>query len=587
MFPSSEQPAGRPLALVLALVLGAMLALGLSLGGWLWHIDGVRFRGVAEYFFARQDMWLLDIAAAILVALAGWAWILRRPVISGGALPDRNWLVALGILLIVLIACFGRSIVFHGYSPSRDEVMVELAAAYLADGHVGWGVPAEWLPYHRAMMPEFYSPYGANTHWTSIYLPVHAAIRAAFAWAGNADLAAPMTLGAGLLALWHVARKLMPGRRDAMLVTMIMALSSTQLVATAMTPYAMTSHFAFNMIWLALVLRGDRLGHGLAALVAVLAAGLHQWHFPLLFIGPFILWMALNRRWGATAFHLLVAVAMMIVWARLWPMALADLVGAPPPSDVHRTTGIMDKVESLWGRLDRWQPLLNIGRLMSWNNVLLLPLAGLAVMGVRWRGLLRTVPIAVPLLVGVLGGMGLALYQGYGWGFRYMHGQIGALCLLAGLGWCAVVPEGSRRHLHLVMASALFALVSGAWLLRDTEAYVRGYARTMAAIREADADVVLVDIRGGYFMTDLVRFDEGRLRRPALMVLHYLSQGQLERLCATKRVAVMDRAQFWALGVHQVFPRFRGSEYIQRRRDLLAQMGCDRPVIASPAGASH
>src|SRR5690606_31519510 len=84
-------------------------------------------------------------------------------------------------------------------------------------------------------------------------------------------------------------------------VTMVMALTSIQLIATAMTPFAMTSHFTFNLAWLALVLRGDRLGHGLAAIVALLAAGLHQWHFPLLFIGPFILWMAANRRLASAA----------------------------------------------------------------------------------------------------------------------------------------------------------------------------------------------------------------------------------------------------------------------------------------------
>lgn len=583
MSPSSERGAGQPRALVVALMLGALLALGLSWGSWLWHIRGARFRGLAAYFFARQDMWLLDVQALVLVGLAAWIFATRaRPREIGQPLPRNGW-IAFGILLAVLIGWLGRQLVFHDYSPSRDELMVEMAGAYLADGRIGWPIPADWLGFRHAIQPEFYSPYGADTHWTAIYLPVHAAIRALFIRVGAVDLAAPATLGIGLLALWHNARKLMPQRPDAVLVTMVMALTSAQLVTTAMTPYAMTSHFAFNMVWLALVLRGDRIGHAGASLVALMAAGLHQWHFPLLFIGPFILWMAANRRWGAAAFHMLVAVAMMLLWARLWPMVLTDLVGPPPPSDVHRTNGIFDKLESLFGRLDGWQPLLNNARLLSWNNVLLLPLAGLALVGVRWRGLWREVPIALPLALGAMAGMGLALYQGYGWGFRYMHGQIGALCLLAGLGWQACVKDGPRPR-HLLLIGSVASLLSGLWLMQDTERYVRGYARTMAAIRAADADVVLVDIRGGYYMSDLVRFDEGRLARPVVIALQMLNETQIDRLCATHRVAIMDRAQFWPLGVHRVAPVFRGSDAIQKRRDHLAAIGCGRPVIGSPVG---
>ena len=593
MSRSSDPPSGRPLALAIALVAGGLLCLGLSWGGWMWHLKDKPGRGISEYLFARQDMWMLDaqafalIVAGFAVAAVALRRSARAPAMRSGIRPSRrmDWLIGVGILLAVLIGWLGRSWVFHGYSVSRDELMVEMTAGAVAHGMIGWPIPADWLAFRRAMLPEFYSPYGSDTHWTSIYLPVHATIRGLFQRIGAADLAAPLTLGVGLVALWHIARRLNPDRRDAVLVTMVMALGSAQLLVTAMTPYAMTSHFAFNMVWLALVLRGGALGHGLAALVAVLAAGLHQWHFPLLFIGPFILWMAANRRWGPALFHALVALALMIIWARLWPMVLIELVGPAPPSDVHRTNSILDKLQSLFGRLDKLQPLLNNARLIAWNNVLLLPLAGLAVLGVRWRGLWREVPITVPLLLGVVVGLGLALYQGYGWGFRYMHGQIGALCLLAGLGWRAVVPPDARYGRALLAGSTVFALLGGLWLARDTERYVRGYAKTMAAIRASEAEVVLVDIRGGYFMTDLARFGPGGVPgRPAVMALHMLRGADLRDLCANHRVAVMDYRQFQALGVHRLSLRFRGSQAIAQRRDYLASIGCDRPVVDTPAG---
>ncbi len=573
---SSERPraASRPRLLAAALLLGALLLGGLSYGSWAWHIEGKPARALAQFFFARQDSLVLDGYAVALALLGLWACTLRgggtRRTTGGG----RSALILVGILAAMIVARLGRDLVFHGYSPSRDELMVEMAAAYLAEGRIGWPIPPDWLAYKTALVPEFYSPYGADTHWTAIYLPIHAAIRAAFLWAGDADLAAPVTLGIGLVALWQIARQLLPGRPDAQALVMVMALSSAQLIGTAMTPYAMTSHFAFDMVWLALVLRGGKLGHGLAALVALLAAGLHQWHFPLLFMAPFIGWLLVRRNWRAALFHGLVCLLMMLLWARLWPMLLIHEVGPPPLTDAHRTNGILDKLESLFGRLDSWQPLLNNARLVAWNNLALLPLALLSLVAVRWRLLFREPPVILALGLAALLGMGFALYQGYGWGFRYMHGGIGALCLLAGFGWTAIARAGDRAAGRIVGAATILSLVAGAWLLYDTERYVRGYARTMAAIRAAPADVVLVDIRGGYSMTDLVRFDHGRLGRPAVMALHMLTLKQLDRLCAAHRVAIADLGLFRPLGVQPVPPVFRGSGAIQSRRDHLARIGC-------------
>jgi hypothetical protein len=584
MSPSSDRQRAqsRPGLLGLALGLGALIIGGLSYGTWLWHIDGKPGRALAQYFFARQDMWVLDGYAAALALLALWAWTSKsRPNTARRGGGRHTIYLLLGIVAAVLIARLGRELVFHGYSPSRDELMVEMAGAYLADGRIGWPISPDWLAFKTALQPEFYSPYGADSHWTAVYLPIHTAIRALFVRLGDAALAAPVTLAIGLLALWQIARQMMPGRPDAQAVTMVMALSSAQLVATAMTPYAMTSHFAFDMVWLMLVLRGGKLGHGLAAVVALLAAGLHQWHFPLLFMAPFIAWLLACRNWRAAFFHGLVCIAMMLVWARLWPMLLIHEVGPPPLTDVHRTNGIMDKIESLFGRLDSWQPLLNNARLFAWNNLILLPLALLSLFAIRWRVFFREPSIVLPLLVVVGAGMGFALYQGYGWGFRYMHAGIGAACLLAGFGWTAVTRPGDRTAARIVGAATILSIIAGAWLLYDTERYVRGYARTMAAIRATPADVVLVDIRGGYYMTDLVRFNEGRIGRPVVMALQMLRYDQLDRLCATRRVAIADRSLFAALGVHEIPPRFRGSQYLEARRAHLEAMGCGSVIAAS------
>ncbi|HTH28206.1 MAG TPA: MFS transporter [Sphingobium sp.] len=564
-----RQPRAWPMLLV-----GGLAYLLWSAGTFAWYLAFDRVTPLPEYLFRLQDMPVLIALGVGLVALIPAADRRGAPFA-----PSSGRVIAMAAIIAVLAARLGRDAVFHGYSPSRDELMVELAGAYLADGHIGWPIPAEWLPYARAMMPEFYSPYGADAVWTSIYLPVHAAIRALFALLGDADFAAPAMLAVGLAALWDVARRLFPDRADARIVVMLMALTSTQLVATAMTPYAMTSHFALNMVWLALVLRGGILANLCAAAVLIAAAGLHQWHFPALFAGPVILWMLWRRQWPSALAQIAALLAAVLIWAKLWPMLLAYLLGPPVGGVARGAPGVGAKVASLFGRLDKWQPLLNIGRLIAWNNALLLPLGALSIARLPRRfAWLRDPPIILPLLMMVLIGFALALYQGYGWGFRYMHGQIGALCLLAGYGWTVLSRDG-ERSMRLVWGASAMSLAAMAYLLGSTEHYVRGYARTIAAMRASGADVVLVDIRGGYFMTDLVRFANGRPGRPAIMSLAMLNKRQLGQLCRTHDVALIDYRQFWALGVHPVSPVVREGAWLDSLHREMARLGCGRLVI--------
>src|SRR3546814_3296202 len=73
---------------------------------------------------------------------------------------------------------------------------------------------------------------------------------------------------------------------------------------------------------------------------------------------------------------------------------------------------------------------------MAWNNVLLLPLAALGVLQLRWRAMFaRDASILLPLTITCILGLLLLVYQGHGWGYRYLHGLIGAFCLLGGFGW--------------------------------------------------------------------------------------------------------------------------------------------------------
>lgn len=550
----------EPGRLFLASAGGVTLWLILVFG---WHFTWGRGVSLPTIFFMRQDF------PALLIGIVGL--ILLAPLAGQGQWnppAPRARIVVPIILLAGLWAWIGRDLVFHGYALSRDEEVAEFAAGYLRDGMIARPIPPDLLAYRRAIMPEFFSPFGADHIWASAYLPINSAIRALFWRLGDPGLSGPALLVMGLLASWRVALRLFPQRPDSVWVTMILLLLSAQLSVTAMTPYAMTGHFAFNMLWLALLLRGGAAGHGGAALLAILAGGLHQWHFPPIFMAPFLLWLLFQRRWAAAAFHAAVLAALVLLWAKYWPAFLLDHLG--PAADVRPAAGVGDKVGSLVDRVfGKWQPLLNLSRLLAWSPLLMVPLAlmGIARADLRaaWRGETAVLPLALGCIAICL----LALAQGYGWGFRYAHGFIGGFALLAGYGWQRV---GATSLRPMALAGGL-AFLTGSFLTAEAHDYVEPYARADRMIHASTADVVLVDPRGGLFATDLVRGRDGNIGAPVVMNLGMLTQAQVEALCRTRDVALFDRGDFRPLGL----PLARWSMgHTARLRIRMEQLGCGR-----------
>ena len=549
------------------LFLGAAIGLALWLGAtFLWHVTYRQGLSLAVILLLDQDFPALLGSLALLALAAPWAEG------KGFALPAPTARIVVPLVVLMGLAAWaGHYALFQDYAISRDEEVARFAAAYMREGLFARPIPMEWEPYRRAIMPEFFSPFGAADYWTAAYLPVNSAIQALFWQLGDPNLAGPVLLVAGLLALWRVALRLMPDRPDAVWVAVLLGMSSSQLWVTAMTPYAMTGHFALNMVWLALVLRGGVAGHLSAGIVALVAAGLHQWHFPPIFIAPFILWMLLARRWTVAAFHAATLVAIVVVWAKIWPGFLLHALGAP--TDIRPSAGVADKVGSLFQRLgDRWQPLVNISRYIAWNNILMVPLAVLGIAAMRWRAMVRGREIALPLALGCVAGCALALAQGYGWGFRYAHGFIGPFCLLAGLGWARFRPAGAMRP--LVIGLAITALGSS-YLVWRTHEFVAPYAASHRLIDSSEADVVLVDPRGGLYVTDLVRGRDGVPGKPMVMNLAMLTLDQVDALCQSYVVELFDRAEFRPLGVP--LARWR-LDRMDALRAHMREVGCDKPV---------
>ncbi|GGB18834.1 hypothetical protein GCM10011380_05490 [Sphingomonas metalli] len=525
------------------------------------------------YYFLTQDLPLL---AAGGLALFGFA---RVRHVRGVAGLTRGRAAALAVGA-GLLAYAGSWLVLHRYAVSRDEQMADFAAAYLASGHMGQAIPPDLIPLAKAMMPVFTNVYPATGYWVSDYLPGNSAIRAIAMLTGDSWLASPVLLAIGLLALWSAARRIWPERPEAATVALVLAATSTQALVTAMSPFAMTAHLAINALWLACFVRQERRWHWAAAGLTVVAIGLHQVHFHLIFLSGFLIATALRRDWRMLAILLTGAVAGYIVWQIGWRDLIPRLFD--PVQAAQATGQVAERAAGeITGRLVRilrQDMLRHLARFVAWQNVLLAPLAAIGIVA-AWR-------TAHPALRGGAISCAIALLvlpeQEHGFGYRYLHGMIGPFCLLAAQGWLALEAKRGRPLPRAALwGSTAFALVVtlpyASW---RSMAYAAPYEAAYRAVRAVDADVVLIDTSHQTYISDIVRFDPaaGPSQRPVLADLAYVPADALARLCATRSVVVVTDRDLQRFDLPPFGYAFDKRRPTNARLAEMRRMGCGRPL---------
>lgn len=522
-------------------------------------------------YFVEQDLPLLLLAA-------GGLWMLARVRGDGAPIGARamawRWPM---ILTATAFAYAGAHWLLGRYPVSRDEILADFQAMYLAHGRLGWPIPPALRDVGEAAMPLWSEPWIPRGYWVGQYLPVNSLWRGLLAQGGDIRLASPALLLLGGVALWSAARRIWPATSRPALIALVLALTSAQLLATAMTPYAMTGHFALNAVWLACFLRGDRIGHGAALAVGVLASGLHQVQFHVLFVAGIILWAWIAGHRRLALLYAAACVTYLLIWMGIYPHLLVASMGKPALTAVPAslTTRILGKVAKFY----EWDPFTSIARFVAWQNVLLAPLA---VVGLRaTRGADGRPTILWGLAATCLIGLATTVYQGHGYGYRYLHGTIPAFCLLAAAGWMQLEKEAGRAlPAALLWGSAAFALlVTLPFALWRSHQFVAPYEAAYRAVRAAPADVVLVDTRDGAFIQDIVRYDPAA-PGPLVLDLGYVPAARIARWCRDgTRVALFERREARALGVMPA--HFVDAQTAARRRALDA-LRCARHVPIAP-----
>jgi hypothetical protein len=547
----------------------------------------IRFHSTESYFLLHQDLPTLGLILALVMALAAAPAGLLASFGRWRPAPDR-WLVFALAGLSAVVGVAGVGWVFGGYTLSLDEFMANFDAQIFASGQLMAEIPPAWRPFVPALQPMFTLPIPDNSHWASAYLPVNAAMRALALKLHAQPLVNPLLSGFSVVAVWGVGRRLWPDRPGLALIAAALLGTSAQLMVMAMTAYAMPAHLAFNLAWLWLFLRGGRLGHGGAIVVGFFATGIHQLLFHPMFALPFILQLWLDRRWGLAGLYSLAYAAIGLFWLEYWPIVMT-LTGVG--AQAARATGggwFLERVVDVLSKvtLDNNFGLMSLSliRFVTWQNPLTVPLAAVGGLA-AWRakgGHLRA--LALGIVITLLAMLIITPSQVHGWGYRYMHGLLGSVCLIAAYSWAGLTDALPARRraaaaggLALACAVSLLALTPyRAW---QAWSYVRPYARANAAIQSAKADVVIVDQDADHIDMGTVTRNDALLRRPPkVMALADMNEPMARQLCAGGLdIEVFDGRNAVEFGIDTVARE--PSPGPARLRQIMAQLNCGRPWV--------
>jgi hypothetical protein len=326
---------------------------------------------------------------------------------------------------------------------------------------------------------------------------------------------------------------------------------SAQVLAMGMTTYAMSAHLAFNSVWFALFIKNRSWSHALAMLVGVAAMGLHQFVFHPLFAGPLILLLAMQRRWLAFSAYAIVYSVGLVFWMT-WSGMVLNVAGIEP--GVNGSGGLVDFVS------DRVLPLLtsapfpphvlmsaNFLRALTWNALFALPLVVAAWImmqrGAKSGNRARD-PIVVALFASIIITL-LFMYvvlplQGHGWGYRYLHGHLGSIALLAGYGYRDLAATDRLRVdgaiIALGLVTILIVIPAGLW---SANRFTAPHVEVATVIAAQDTDFVVIDDGKWTNIVDETRNWPDLSNRPLVFSRRAMTPAQLRDLCRRGSVSVI------------------------------------------------
>ena len=483
--------------------------------------------------YALYELPHLVLLLAFAIATGGLvAWgrasAVDPPAVTA-SLPRRwTWLVALAILLAGVAI---THLVMHDLLFSMDEFSADFQARAFARGEIAPVVHWPWRSLRDAIVPIFVQLDESTGRWTSQYLPVFALIKVPFLVAHLEAWLNPLLTAASFVTLGAITRQIWPGERTRPLVALALFATSSQILVTSGTGYSMPAHLFLNLVWLSLYLRGDQRSWIVALVVGALALGLHSPFPHALFVAPFLLRQFYERHWTRVASACMAYGCAGLVWL-IW------LQRVHPPAPGGESVLLHVFAMPNFGALALH--VMNFSLLLTWHAPVLGPLLFAAVAYPRRMTPLQR-DLAVGLFLTLLFFVFFPLTQGHGWGYRYAHQVLGNLCLLGaeGVGTMASVIGARRTRTWLLLGFATSLVIQLPLRLRDTEHFVRPFARAQEYVQSRQAAVVLIDGESIWYGRDLIRNDPF-LRFPIVARRERLSQGFVDQMRAAIPQGVLE-----------------------------------------------
>src|SRR5581483_4333191 len=396
----------------------------------------------------------------------------------------------------------------------------------------------------HVIKPTFVDYFPATQSWNQTYLPVYAAMRAAFQAADLQSLLNPFLAAVTVLAVYGTARNIWPQSKANAAVAVALLVSCSQFLLMSMTSYAMPAHLALNAVWLWLYSRPNERKFYLAPFIGVLAIGLHQPIVHALFVLPFLVRLLWQRRWRAVFVFGIVYVAGCVGWL-LWRAHFQ---------------GIGRGVGSVFNFVNPRAPIIQ-----SMNLLLVIAWASLAAPLLAALGFARFRKLPPILQDAALScALTFAFYftffldQAHGWGYRYFHGALACFVLVAAAGYerlCVML--GARRALQFVVAGVTMSiLVQLPLRCFQAERFVRPYARAAAVLHSIPTDIVGIDPRDAWYAADLVRNDPFLEKRPVIVSLFGQNPASVAALSKNGSVRFITRDELARFGLDTARPDF-------------------------------
>lgn len=505
--------AGRPLALLLAYVL---LLCAFYSGD----------ANLSLFYLHRQDLPLL-LTGLGLLAICCWR-VAPRP-----AAWTADWRLALLIGTgLALISWAGHSWILSGYDLSRDEQMASFDAAVFANGSLAAPLPGMWRDHAPALNTMFMYAADPRAAWVSDYLPLNAALRALVGLVVAPAITGPLMTLLGALALWGCARRIWPDSRETAVVALLLYAGSAQVVVTGMTAYAMPAHLALNLCWLWLFLRRRRWADMAALAVGFAAVGLHQPIMHPMFAAPVLFLLLLEKDWRRAALYFVGYAAIGLFWL-WWPHWISTLVQVDGAMQQVRDSGYAVRLMNALAAGDGMRManmIANLARFAAWNHLLLIPLLIAGFLAARRDRLAGA--LAGGLILTLVTMTVILPYQGHGFGYRYLHGQIGNCILLAVFGWQAIGAETGRWRTLLRRTTCAGALILLPLQLWFAHGFYAPAAAASARIDRSGTDYAVIGESDVPFSADLVINPPRLDGRPIRLLRGGLNPELVGMLCA-------------------------------------------------------